>query len=180
MSYSSTTLKLKVAKSERIYFDGTLISNGHWMYPAKSVKLSRKDLQSLVDAGVKFSDRADGFGAQTGTDACVPNLKAVLPKDLTTRNGDPSKFILTACFEESEATPIDCHNRVTWFDTAYARPIMDAGGSIHPDPEKPLSCAVVQLPGEAFGILMPLRPPSTVSADAARLAELLLGEGVAS
>ena len=46
---------LKIRKDETIRFNGTHITNGHWMFVRGYNTVSDKSLQSLVDAGIKFS-----------------------------------------------------------------------------------------------------------------------------
>jgi hypothetical protein len=50
-------VKLKIAKDDTIYFDGTWLSNGYWAARADKIELSDKELMALVNAGVTFSRR---------------------------------------------------------------------------------------------------------------------------
>ena len=73
-----TKTKIKVAKDEWLSFNGTYLTEGHWLAPHTSVELTDKTFQSLIDAGTKFSTR---YGKLvTGDDAFMPNIDTILFK----------------------------------------------------------------------------------------------------
>lgn len=50
--------RVKIAKSDPVFFDGTYISDGKWLAPVTNVTLADKELAALISAGVKFSRRS--------------------------------------------------------------------------------------------------------------------------
>jgi hypothetical protein len=63
--------KLKIGKYETVYFDGDRLSNGHWLVPKSAVQLSDTGLQSLIDAGIRFSRNGE---LRTQDAADVPDM----------------------------------------------------------------------------------------------------------
>src|SRR5574343_455104 len=66
--------KLKIGKDDSVYFDGELISEGHWICPKDRVLLSDGALQGLINAGIKFSQTSRG-GLETQDAAKLPDIK---------------------------------------------------------------------------------------------------------
>ena len=46
--------KIKIVKSENVYFDGKYVCNGMWLAKKEYVEIV-KELQVLIDSNIKFS-----------------------------------------------------------------------------------------------------------------------------
>lgn len=69
-------IKIKVDKTDNIYFNGEFISNGHFLIRKEFIKLTNKKLQVLVEQGIKFSQTQATI--HTGDNCGLPNFESVL------------------------------------------------------------------------------------------------------
>lgn len=69
------SVKLKVDKADRVFFDGENVSDGHIAYRKQHGTLADKKLQTLVDTGQKFNRNAGEL--MLGDDAHMPDVEAV-------------------------------------------------------------------------------------------------------
>ncbi len=66
--------KVKIAKNDPAFFDGTYISDGKWLAPVTNVTLADKELTALVLAGVKFSRRSYAKGLELNDEASKQDM----------------------------------------------------------------------------------------------------------
>ena len=147
-------LKVKVTKSDNVYFDGEYVTNGHWMLPASQIELSMKVLNGLMKAGVKFSYK-EYTGVEAGKNANIPDMKKVLPGDFETRD-NPARM-LKLVFNSWDGSfgfrPFIVDDECCLVNEIYS--YITAHCTVHPDPSDMLKCAVLAFPSEDRGILMP-------------------------
>lgn len=83
------TAKLKVSKSDRVFFDGENVSDGHIAYRKQHATLADKELQTLVDTGQKFNRYAGEL--MLGDAAHTPDVEAVYKHNGNTLKCEISK-----------------------------------------------------------------------------------------
>jgi len=77
--------KVKLSKDNALYHNPELkngdtterwVSDGHWLFQAQVMTVSRKDAQALIDMRIPFAER-DGY-MKTGEDANIPDFAPII------------------------------------------------------------------------------------------------------
>jgi len=70
---------LKIKKDETIRFNGTYVTNGHWLFTPGSNTVSDKSLQALIDAGIHFDRMSYDGNVLTGAESTGFDGARVVP-----------------------------------------------------------------------------------------------------
>jgi len=73
---------LKIKKDETIRFNGTYVTNGHWLFTPDSNTVSDKSLQALIDAGIHFDRMSYDGNVLTGDESTGFDGARVVPPSM--------------------------------------------------------------------------------------------------
>jgi len=165
---------LKIQKDETVKFNGTHVTNGHWMFAVGNNTVSDKSLQALIDAGIHFTRcQYDNPQLQTGETENEFDGERVIPPSM----GDefaliPTKFTAElGTYAETTLCRIFKHasGRLVAVDVRYA-PLWQDRACFQKEPLHAIRCQDHQ--GEAVAVVMPVNVDDTLPALVASLASV--------
>lgn len=169
-------LKFKLNKSDRFHVTDEYISNGHWLVSRKVLKNPHLDkpIRKVFEKTVHLSPGRYNEGLDRGPESNIAavDLKRLIPSKLSYEAATITEegFVANATKDshtgllKSMGVKLKSENKIAWIDVTYLPLVqcaIGAGNQIFIKDE--LTPVIIDVAGEFFAIIMPMRGPAPVT-----------------